>query len=373
MVGAVSTVSTMAATTQPGEMTTGAPAARPTTQPRVPGLVRTRSTASPYGGFAGTVHTPHIAVGGPTYPAGVPTEPALTEPVLTEPALTEPVLTAPTRSSVPGLSPSRAKDFLQCPLLFRFRVVDRLPEPPSPAAVRGTLVHAVLEHLFDAPAGQRTLAAAKELLDPSWRELVAEQPDRVEVLTDQTDLTEWFAQAGALLETYFTLEDPNRLQPADRELKVSIELEDGLQLRGIVDRVDVAPDGAIRVVDYKTGRSPRQGYENDALFQMRFYALVLSRLRGRVPAMLQLVYLGDGTLLRHVPEEAELVTTERRIRAIWSGIRETAERGDWKPRPSALCGWCAHKALCPAFGGIPPEVDPAAVERTLGVVPLTVL
>src|SRR5450756_3227373 len=73
------------------------------------------------------------------------------------------------------------------------------------------------------------------------------------------------------------------------------------QLRGIVDRVDVAPDGAIRVVDYKTGRSPKPGFESGALFQMRFYALVLSRLRGRVPAMLQLVYLGDGTLLRHSP------------------------------------------------------------------------
>ena len=53
--------------------------------------------------------------------------------------------------SRPGLSPSRANDFLQCPQLFRFRVIDRLPEPPSSAAARGTLVHAVLEHLFDLP------------------------------------------------------------------------------------------------------------------------------------------------------------------------------------------------------------------------------
>jgi putative RecB family exonuclease len=59
-----------------------------------------------------------------------------------------------------ALSPSRAGDFLACPLLYRFRTIDRLPEPPSPDAVRGTVVHKVLEDLFDLPAVDRTPARA---------------------------------------------------------------------------------------------------------------------------------------------------------------------------------------------------------------------
>ncbi len=59
----------------------------------------------------------------------------------------------------PALSPSRAGDFQQCPLLFRYRTVDRLPEPPSAAATLGTLVHAVLERLYDLPARERTVEA----------------------------------------------------------------------------------------------------------------------------------------------------------------------------------------------------------------------
>jgi putative RecB family exonuclease len=269
----------------------------------------------------------------------------------------------------PGLSPSRAADYLQCPLLFRFRVVDRLPEPPSAAAVRGTLVHSVLERLFDAPAGARTPHAAKELLGPAWADLLAQEPGCADVLADPTDLDAWFAEAGALIDTWFTLEDPNRLEPAERELHVRTDLEDGFELRGIIDRLDVAPDGAIRVVDYKTGRSPREGFESKPMFQMRFYALVVARLRGRVPAMLQLVYLGDGRVLRHVPDEAELAATERKVRALWDGITRSAQEGTWQPRPSALCGWCAHKALCPAFGGEAPPVPPGAVELSLGVRP----
>ena len=268
----------------------------------------------------------------------------------------------------PGLSPSRANDFMQCPLLFRFRVVDRLPEPPSAAAVRGTLVHAVLERLFDAPAGRRTLEAARALLEPCWEALLEERPECADLLPDGDDTT-WFADAEALLATYFTLEDPNRLEPAERELVVRSDLDDAVELRGIVDRLDVAPDGAMRVVDYKTGRSPGPGFEGSALFQMRFYALLLARLHGRVPAMLQLVYLGDGTVLRHVPQDGELEQVERRVRAIWSGIQSAARSGSWQPRRSALCSWCAHQALCPLFGGTPPEVSADAVEHAFGVRP----
>ncbi|MGV8964854.1 MAG: RecB family exonuclease [Cellulomonas sp.] len=274
-----------------------------------------------------------------------------------------------TGRSRPGLSPSRANDFLQCPLLFRFRVVDRLPEPTSEAAARGTLVHAVLERLFDSPAGERTERAAKALLPGEWDRLRSAEPKYAELFAGPDAAAAWLASAGALLTTYFTLEDPTRLEPRERELFVEAELDDGPLLRGIVDRLDVAPGGAMRVVDYKTGKSPRAGYESSALFQMRFYALVLWRLRGEIPRMFQLVYLGDAKILRHEPAEAELLTVERRIRSIWAGIEATARSGDWLPRKSALCPWCAHQALCPAFGGTPPALEAGLVEIALGVRP----
>ncbi|WP_372592715.1 RecB family exonuclease [Actinotalea sp.] len=275
----------------------------------------------------------------------------------------------PDRRPRPGLSPSRANDYLQCPLLFRFRVVDRLPEPPSAAATRGTLVHAVLEGLFDLPAGSRTHEAAVAALPAAWQAMVEERPDLVEVLPAGDDLDPWFAPARDLLATYFTLEDPNRLQPAEREMVVRLDLAEDLELRGVVDRLDVAPDGALRVVDYKTGRSPRAGYEGSALFQMRFYALLLARLRGRMPAMLQLIYLGDGVVVRHTPDEAELESTERRVRAIWESVQTSAREDSWNPKRGPLCPWCAHQSICPAFGGTAPPSDPARVEVAIGVRP----
>ncbi|MFI6518915.1 RecB family exonuclease [Spirillospora sp. NPDC050679] len=268
---------------------------------------------------------------------------------------------------VGSLSPSRAGDFMTCPLLYRFRVIDKIPERPSPAAVRGTLVHAVLERLFDRPAGDRTVEAALELLGPQWERLRAAEPELATLFADdaagESDQAGWLEQARRMLERYFTLEDPTRLEPAERELFVETVLDSGLKLRGFIDRVDVAPSGDVRIVDYKTGAAPRADFEARALFQMKFYALVVWRLHGRVPRLLQLMYLGNGEVLRYEPDEADLRATERKVEALWQAIRRAMDTGEWRPRPSRLCDWCDHKERCPQFGGTPPPLPEAPVDR----------
>ncbi len=265
-----------------------------------------------------------------------------------------------------SLSPSRAADFLSCPLRYRLRTVDRLPEPPSADAARGSLVHKVLEELFDSPALERTLERADQLVAPAWHALREAEPELASLFgdasVDDPEVAAWWSSCHRVLETYFTLEDPRRLEPAERELYVEAVLDSRLLLRGVVDRVDVAPDGAIRIVDYKTGRSPGEGYEARALFQLKIYALVLWRMRGVVPAMLQLVYLGNAEILRYTPDEQDLVATERKVVAIWTAIEEARTTGQWLPRRSALCAWCSFQALCPEFGGTPPPLPaPTAV------------
>jgi len=254
-----------------------------------------------------------------------------------------------------ALSPSRASDFMTCPLLYRFRQVDKLPEPPSPDAVRGTVVHKVLEDLFDLPAEDRVPATAVGMLAPAWEALQQAEPQLAAMLPED-ERESWMASCRTVLERYFTIEDPSRLAPAERELYVEALLDSKLLLRGFVDRLDIAPSGEVRVVDYKSGKAPRPGFEGKALFQMKFYALVWWKVRGEIPAMLQLLYLGSGEVLRYQPDEADLRATERKVEAIWRAIRQAEESGDWRPRPGRLCGWCAHQALCPEFGGTPPPL-----------------
>ncbi|MBS1693580.1 MAG: RecB family exonuclease [Actinobacteria bacterium] len=256
----------------------------------------------------------------------------------------------------PALSPSRASDFKQCPLLYRFRAIDRLPEPASTAQLRGSVVHAALEQLYALPAAERRPEAALDLVAPAWDRVVAERPDLADDIDPSVRAT-LLEEARALLSGYYRLEDPTRFDPQSCEMRVEVELADGTLLRGFVDRIDVAPTGELRVVDYKTGKAPPEARalaEFKAMFQMKFYAVALLRSRGVLPARLRLLYLADGQVLDYTPDMDELVRFERTLMAIWRAIQSAGATGDFRPNPSRLCDWCAHHAHCPAFGGTPP-------------------
>lgn len=268
-----------------------------------------------------------------------------------------------------SLSPSRTGDFLTCPLMYRLKTIDQLPTAPSAAAVRGTLVHEVLERIFDLGPTERTMASAEVLFAQSWARLAEADADAASTLVPEGQVPEdpaaiassVLAPVRPLLETYFAMEDPSRLEPHAREMALNVSLEPEFAIRGFVDRVDRSPDGRIRIVDYKTGRSPSAGFESKALFQMRFYALAWWRLTGEIPAMLQLMYLGNRDFVRYSPEADDLLATERKILAIRDGISRAADSSNFAPTPSKLCGWCDFQALCPEFGGTPPPLPPRSV------------
>ncbi|CAB4880913.1 unannotated protein [freshwater metagenome] len=260
-----------------------------------------------------------------------------------------------------AISPSRAGDFQQCPLLFRFRSIDRLPTAPSSAATRGTVVHAALESLYDLPAAQRTVQAAADLIEPSWSDLLTKEPE-VAVVVEEEGLSAWLDRARELITTYFAMEDPQRLEPAAREVFVEADLHNGLTIRGFIDRLDVAPNGDVRIVDYKTGKSPAPAFAEKSLFQMRFYALVLWRRDGAIPKQLKLIYLANGRDLIEEPDAGILERTEDKILSTWQDIESSVAKKEFEPKKSKLCSWCDFQALCPAFGGTAPELPLMRIE-----------
>ncbi|OCH79706.1 RecB family exonuclease [Gordonia sp. UCD-TK1] len=258
-----------------------------------------------------------------------------------------------------ALSPSRAADFKQCPLLYRYRAIDRFPETPTTAQTRGTVVHAALENLFDLPAELRTQESAELLVEGAWAAMCEGDPELAKVIGEGGQAA-FLADAHKLIATYYTMENPTAFDADAVEEHVEIDADDML-IRGFIDRIDVAPTGEIRVVDYKTGRSPGEAYEAKALFQMKFYALAILRTRGVVPARLQLMYLSDGQQLIYRPDRDELLRFERTLRAIWQAIRTAVASGDFRPKKSWSCKFCEHRARCPEFGGvIPPYPGPPA-------------
>jgi putative RecB family exonuclease len=261
------------------------------------------------------------------------------------------------------LSPSKISAFKHCPLQFRFSVIDRLPEPPSPAASKGTLVHRALELLMLRPPAGRTPAAALADLERARVELAA-HPEfaGLDLSDEQLDL--FHADARAMVLRYFEVEDPARVRPIGLELRLSVELGT-LTLRGIIDRLELDADGELVVTDYKTGAVPSERAEQDRLGGVHFYSLLCERLFGRRPARVQLMYLSRPEVLSICPSEQSVTGMERKAVALWAAVERACARDDFRPNRSRLCDWCNFQAYCPAWGGDPEQAAALRPEPVL--------
>ncbi|HEX2382998.1 MAG TPA: PD-(D/E)XK nuclease family protein [Acidimicrobiales bacterium] len=256
------------------------------------------------------------------------------------------------------LSPSKVAAFTDCALAFRFSVIDRLPEPPSPWATKGTLVHAALERLLVLDPGDRTVEAAFGALDDAFS-VVRLDPEYVELHLGPDEEAAFLDDARRLVRNYFRLEDPTLVQPIGIELMLDATIG-GARVRGIIDRLELDHDGELVVTDYKTGRAPSERYERGRLDGVQLYSLLCERNFGRRPARVRLLYLGDPIEISTSPSDQSTNAAERKVGAIWTAVERACTRDDFRPRPSKLCDYCAFRMYCPSFGGDPEEATRVA-------------
>jgi putative RecB family exonuclease len=258
----------------------------------------------------------------------------------------EPAWTIPT-----SLSPSRVESFLSCPLAFRFGSIEKLPDPPTVATTKGSLVHRALELLFLAPAAERTATLLDRCVDAAIAEY-REHDDFVLLGLDDDAAAAFFDEARQIAANYLRMEDPTTVRDIGLELRLEAPVGD-LVLRGIIDRLDLDRDGELVVVDYKTGRAPRPGWERTSMSGIHFYAFLCESVFGRRPAEIRLMYLKSGETIRTAPSAQSTRFMTTRTNAVWKAVATACERDDFRPRRSTLCNYCAYQQWCPEYGGDP--------------------
>ena len=278
----------------------------------------------------------------------------------------------------PSLSPSRAADFMTCPLLYRFRVVDRIPEAPSPAATRGTVVHAVLERLFDLPAAERTLDArarhgraavggaaggrAGAGPAPGGRRQLDGEPRR-RPTAQPAGLPAFLADAGDLLEHVLRAGGPDAGSSRPSASCTSrSSSESGLRCAASSTGSTSSPrrrHARRRLQDRPRAlaRVRGQGDVPDALLRARAVEAVRASCRGCCSCCTSAAARCCATS----PTRPTCARPRSRCRRCGAAIERATETGDWRPSPSRLCDWCDHQATrCPAWGGTPAAAARAA-------------
>jgi putative RecB family exonuclease len=249
-----------------------------------------------------------------------------------------------------SLSPSKVSSFKDCALAFRLSVIDRLPEPPSPHAAKGTLVHRALELLmWEEEPGRRTLDVALEKLARAVPE-VLDSAEYVGLGLSPDERDEFVGDAEILIRNYFRLEDPAAVHVIGTELRMSVTMGT-LKLSGVIDRLELDPTGALVVTDYKTGRAPSANFEQSRLGGVHFYAFLCEQVLGQRPARIQLLHLREPISISTTPSDQSIRGLQQQTGAIWTAVEQACAREDFRPRPGRLCDYCAYHEFCPAVGG----------------------
>jgi putative RecB family exonuclease len=253
------------------------------------------------------------------------------------------------------LSFSRIDTYRRCPRQFRYSYVDRLPSEPAPHLSFGTSIHRALETFYDrklprCPTEQELLG----FLYDAWDRTGFGELDRDEQLA-------YYRHAQQVLRRFHAREAPRYRLPAATEAWFELPVGDTALVVGSIDRVDVDDDGVLTVIDYKTSRKVRDRAAVARSLQLSIYALACEHLYGALPGAVALDFVVAGITVEVPVADLDLEAARRAVLETAEAVRAEA----YEPAPNNLCGWCDHRAVCPAWLGEGPEVlGPATQELT---------
>ena len=263
-------------------------------------------------------------------------------------------------------SHSRLACFEKCKKQFHYRYIEKRPvDTESIEAFVGKRVHEVIEKLnrFVERGVVPSLPKVLQRFRTDWEEQF--QPERVRIVRAENPPEVYRENGERCLGNHY-----RRNYPFDRDESLGIEQHVGFALdgdgryrvRGIIDRVVRAADGAVEIHDYKTGRWVPSQQELDRDRQLALYQIgVEARYEGATTVRLVWHYLlrDQVRVSTRTPEQLD----ELRARTIELIDRIEAEC-DFEPQPSALCSWCEFNDVCPAMRAAVSDAAPAAAIET---------
>lgn len=242
------------------------------------------------------------------------------------------------------LSYSGIDTYQTCGLKYKFREIDKLPEPKSKEAVFGTLIHSTMKFIHDPALLSPTLEQALDHFSKNWNS---------DIWTDELEERTAFSQGVGMLQRYYADNRPSDARVIALESRFGIEIDGGDDtkhvLSGIIDRIDKTEDG-YEIIDYKTARKMPSQDKVDHDLQLTIY---LRAFLERYPAerknidkvTVSLYFLKHGVKLSSKRTEADLAALDATVLEVVRSI----EAKKFDPILSPLCDWCGFQPVCPLW------------------------
>jgi putative RecB family exonuclease len=234
------------------------------------------------------------------------------------------------------LSYSSISTYETCPAKYRFQYETRLPTSSSPALAFGETLHRTLYRFHDRPVPVApSLPELHEMLEGEWVS---------DGYRDESEERLYREHARQVVTEYHRRNADSFRIPAALEFRFTVEVE-GVELSGMIDRMDRLPGGGYEIIDYKTNRRlpPKATVDRD--LQLSLYSLAAKEIWGIEPERLTLYFLLPGERMSTSRTAADASELRRRI----GTVAERISAGMFEPRQNPLCDWCDFQRVCPVF------------------------
>jgi len=247
------------------------------------------------------------------------------------------------------LTYSQIETFETCPLHYKLEYIVKIPKPPSASRSFGSSIHETLKEFYQrVKRGEK--ASEKlilEILQRKWRSIG---------FMGKVHERKFFEKAKIYLTGFLREGFDPKILPYSLEQKFTLNLpkmegERPLKIGGVIDRIDILPDGKIEIIDYKTGATIPTKEEVAKNFQLTFYALAANLIRegpfNKNPdeIFLSLYFLDTQEKFTTVRSKAELKMAVEKIYR----VRKEIENSDFECSAGKLCENCEFSIFCKRF------------------------
>ena len=241
--------------------------------------------------------------------------------------------------------------YKECPLKYRFRYIDQIPEKPKPYLIFGRIIHEILAHFFSR-VPPPPLSDLTEMFREKWDSITIEEKGYAKPEYDKID----FNKGIRIINNFYQKHKDNEILPLKNEYQTFVDL-DNITANIIADRIDYLGDGKITIIDYKTGSDKARSADQLYFYQKicetdtRLVELINNKYKENIKKIE--VHSMKYYYIETLKEQNLTRASDIEIENFWKDVLSIVEKihlGDFNPTPGEkVCGWCDYKNLCPVF------------------------
>ena len=229
---------------------------------------------------------------------------------------------------------TQLKVFETCPHQYRYAHILRIPSQSTHTFSYGKTMHSTMQKFYQDLQKGNTPTQDKLLdyYDSYWLN---------DFYLSKKHEQERKEQGKKALKEFYKINKDKFKAPLFIEKGFNLRLSDHV-LKGQIDRIDKLPDGTVEIVDYKTGKPPKNDKDVEKNDQLLLYSYACQKVLKLKPSKLSLYFIDQNKKLTAERNEKKEEKIIQKSKELIGKIKDS----EFTATPGFHCKFCDYKDIC---------------------------